>query len=184
MENQPKIDPKSIKKRTKIDQKSTRSEKCRALRLGGVLGESKGPTQLQVGVPNRRKIDRKSMQKSIKNSMPSKFQFSSNFDRFLEGKWRHVGTKIESKIDVNFERPILQKVLKNQQDFNVFLSFWGRSQHQKSIKNQSKIEAQDGSPLGIDFWWILVGFGTQVGRENRAKSEQKAIKQRIKFFEK
>ena len=47
------------------------------------------------------------------------------------------------------------------------------------MKNQSKIEAQDGSPLGIDFWWILMGFGKQVERENRAKSEQKSIKKRI-----
>ena len=47
------------------------------------------------------------------------------------------------------------------------------------IKNRSKIEAQDGSPLGIDFWWILVGFGSQVGVENRAKSDQKSIKKRI-----
>ena len=41
------------------------------------------------------------------------------------------------------------------------------------------MEAQDGSPLGIDFWWILVGFGSQVGVENRAKSDQKSIKKRI-----
>ena len=47
------------------------------------------------------------------------------------------------------------------------------------IKNRSKIEAQDEWPLGIDFWWILVGFGKQVGVENRAKSDQKSIKKRI-----
>ena len=119
------------------------------------------------------------MQKSIKNSMPSKFQFWSNFDRFLEGKWKHVGTKIESKIDVNFERPILQKVMKNKWIFIDFYGFGGRSWHQKSVKNQSKIEAQDEWPLGVDFWWILVGFGSQVGVENRAKSDQKSIKKRI-----
>ena len=39
------------------------------------------------------------------------------------------------------------------------------------MKNQLKIEAQDGSPLGIDFKLILVVFGKQVGVENRAKSE-------------
>ena len=111
--------------------------------------------------------------------MPSKFQFWSNFDRFLDGKWKHVGTKIESKIDVNFERPILQKVLKNKWIFIDFYGFGGRSWHQKSIKNRSKIEAQDEWPLGIDFWWILVGFGSQVGRKNRAKSDQKSIKKRI-----
>ena len=39
-----------------------------------------------------------------------------------------------------------------------------------STKNPSKInkqiEAQDGSPLGIDFWWILVGFGSHVGSQD------------------
>ena len=51
-------------------------------------------------------------------------------------------------------------------------------------KNPSKInqtfETQDGSPLRIDFWWILVGFGSQVGRENRAKIDQKSIQKGIK----
>ena len=88
----------------------------------------------------------------------------------------HVGTKIGSKIDANFERPILKKVLNNQRCFIDFSSFWGRSWHQKSIKNGTKIEVQDGLPLGIDFWWILVSSGRQVGVENRAKSEQKSIK--------
>ena len=46
-------------------------------------------------------------------------------------------------------------------------------------KNRSKIEAQNEWPLGIDFWWILVGFGRQVGVENRAKSEKKSIEKRI-----
>ena len=26
------------------------------------------------------------------------------------------------------------------------------------IKNESKFEAQDVVPLGIEFWWILEGF--------------------------
>ena len=47
------------------------------------------------------------------------------------------------------------------------------------IKNLSKIEAQDGLPLSIDFWWILVGFGRHVGLENQAKSEKKTIGKRI-----
>ena len=42
-----------------------------------------------------------------------------------------------------------------------------------SIKNQSKIEAQDGWPLGIDFWWILMGFGKQVGTQNLIKIDRK-----------
>ena len=46
-------------------------------------------------------------------------------------------------------------------------------------KNRSKIEAQDGLPLGIDFWWILVGLGRRVGVENRTKSEKKSIEKHI-----
>ena len=30
-----------------------------------------------------------------------------------------------------------------------------------------------GRRLGIDFWWILVGFGSQVGKENGAKIDPK-----------
>ena len=63
--------------------------------------------------------------------------------------------------------------------FNVFSSFWGRNWHQQSIKNRTKLEAQDGLPLGIDFLYFLVGFGRQVGVENRAKSDQKSIEKRI-----
>ena len=48
-----------------------------------------------------------------------------------------------------------------------------------ATKTRSKIEAQDGLPLGIDFWWILVDFGRQVGVEKRAKSKQKSSKKRI-----
>ena len=33
--------------------------------------------------------------------------------------------------------------------------------------------------LGIDFSYVLVGFGRQVGLENRAKSEKKSIEKRI-----
>ena len=40
-------------------------------------------------------------------------------------------------------------------------------------KNRLKIEAQDGLPLGIDFWWILMGFGKQVGTQNRIKIDRK-----------
>ena len=46
-------------------------------------------------------------------------------------------------------------------------------------KNRSTIERQNELPLDTDFWWMLVGFGRQVGLENRAKSEKKSIGKRI-----
>ena len=43
----------------------------------------------------------------------------------------------------------------------------------KSIKNRSKNEVNMGRHLGIDFSSILVDFGSQVGRQNRAKIDAK-----------
>ena len=56
-------------------------------------------------------MDKKSIQKSIKKLMPPGIGFWKDFGGFWEGKWSQVGTKMGSKIDVNFERPILQKYL-------------------------------------------------------------------------
>ena len=44
---------------------------------------------------------------------------------------------------------------------------------EKSIKNRSKNEVNMGWYLGIDFSSILVDLGSQVGRQNRAKIDQK-----------
>ena len=63
-------------------------------------------------------------------------------------------------------------------EINDSSSFGGRSWHQQSIKNQSQIEAQDGWPLGIDFLWILMGFGKQVGTQNRIKIDRKRHEKR------
>ena len=65
------------------------------------------------------------MQKSMKKSMRSKFQFLSNFGGILEGRRRHVGTKIESQVEVNIERLVLQKLLKIKRSINDLLSFGG-----------------------------------------------------------
>ena len=58
--------------------------------------------------------------------------------------------------------------------------FRGPSWELKSIKNQSKYEANMGRSLGIDFEWILVGYGGQVGKENGAKSDPKRHRKMIK----
>ena len=49
------------------------------------------------------------MQKSIGKLMPLGIDFEKDFGGFLEEKWRHVGTKIESKIDVIFEQRFFKK---------------------------------------------------------------------------
>ena len=72
---------------------------------------------------------------------------------------RHVGTKIESKIDVNIERPILQKVLKNEQKRQCVFQVLGV---EVGTKKQSKINQK--LKLKMDrllasifngFWWVL-----------------------------
>ena len=54
-------------------------------------------------------------------------------------------------------------------------------------KNRSKIDQElksrwEGILASIfeRFWWILGGFGSQVGEENRAKSDQKSILKNLK----
>ena len=140
MKNVSKINQKSIKNGLKMDQKSVKIEVWRAPgqvwrplgpswaiqrifegildRLGGVLEASwagkvanMAPTWPQVGSQVGAKMDKKSIQKSIKKLMPPGIGFWKDFGGFWEGKWSQVGTKMGSKIDVNFERPILQKYL-------------------------------------------------------------------------
>ena len=64
----------------------------------------------------------------------------------------------------------------------IFIDFWyymGSKIIQKSIKNRLKFEVQVRVPLGIDFSSILLGFEKQVGKENRAKINQKSIQKGI-----
>jgi len=67
------------------------------------------------------------MQKSIIFVMPLGIDFLLDFDGFLVPKWSQIGIKMGSKIDVNFERPILQKYLQNPCFFIDFLGFGSRS---------------------------------------------------------
>ena len=87
----------------------------------------------------------------------------------LEPSW-HPNRR---KMKANFESPVFEKILFFQRGVNDFLPSRDRKIHGKWIQKLFKIEAQDGRHLGIDFWWIWVGFGRQVGTENRAKMEEK-----------
>ena len=105
--------------------------------------------------------------------MPLGIGFLKDFAGFWKEKWKQVGIRMASKIDANFERPFSQKIRFSLWKNNGFEGSGDRSWEQKSIKNRSKVEAQDGWPLGIDFWWILMGFGKQVGTQNRIKIDLK-----------
>ena len=64
-----------------------------------------------------------------------------------------------------------------------FNNFWGPGDakiNEKSIKNRIKFEAQDEVPQGIDFSWILVDFGGQVGAKLGSKIDKKSIQKGFK----
>ena len=90
------------------------------------------PFWLQVGFPNRTKIDKKSIQKLIKKTMPLKIGFWCDFDGFLEGKWKHVGTKIASKMEFS-------ENVKNAFGASPLVPNWVRG-IQDGSKNRSKID--------------------------------------------
>ena len=56
-------------------------------------------------------MEKKSMQKSIKNLMHLGIDFWKDLEGFWEPKWSHVGTQIDPKIDVICEKRIFEKSL-------------------------------------------------------------------------
>ena len=57
------------------------------------------PTWPQLGSQDGIKMEKKSMQKSIKNLMHLEIDFWKDLGGFWEGKWRQVGTQKRSKIE-------------------------------------------------------------------------------------
>ena len=73
-------------------------------RLGSVLerfwrrlGPSWGPTWVQVAPQDAAKMNKKSIPKVINFLMPLEIGLWMDFNRFWDGKWRQVGTKIDQK---------------------------------------------------------------------------------------
>ena len=87
-----------------------------------------------------------------------------------------VGSKNRSKNDVNIESKmecLLASICERfWWIFGAKMEAWA-SWEEKSIQNRSKNGVNMGIHLGIDFWWILVDFGRQVGRETGAKIDPK-----------
>ena len=73
----------------------------------------------------------------------------------------------------NCEKRFFEKTSVFIRKNNDFEGSGGPSWELKSNKNRSKNEVNMGRHLGIDFSSILVDFGSQVGRQNRAKIDQK-----------
>ena len=111
----------------------------------------------QVGFPNLIKIDKKSMQKSIKKLMPSKIDFWSDFGGIFERKWKHIGTTIvEKSIQIAKSDFLINRALAAAGAW--FLRFQGSKlgalTHQKTIKKWS----QHGKASWHRFWMDFGGF--------------------------
>ena len=134
--------------------------------------------------------------------MPRRAPFGTFFrDRFFIDFWsqlRPLGTqklfilywfstsflktrssKLVSIFDPNLERRCFEKTMFFLRKNNDFEGSGGRSWDQKSIKNRSKNEVILGRYLGIDFSWILVDLGGQVGAKLGSKIDKKSIQKGI-----
>ena len=77
------------------------------------------------------------------------------------------------------QNDFLKKTLFLLRKNNDFEGSEGRSWAQKSIKNRLKNDVILGRYLGIDFSWILVDFGSQVGAKLGSKIDKKSIQKGI-----
>ena len=82
--------------------------------------------------------------------MPLGINFWTDFGGCWEPEWKQVGTKMETKIDINLEGDFSKIVLWLQRGLD-FSGSGGPSREQTSSKNRSKNGVQDGMHLGIDF---------------------------------
>ena len=80
--------------------------------------------------------------------MPLGIDFWVDVGWFWLPKWNQVGTKMGTKINVNFERRFFQKTIFFWRKNNVFWDQISPSWEQKSIKNRSKNGVKDGICYG------------------------------------
>ena len=123
------------------------------------------PTWLPRWSQNGEKFDAKIDQK-----------IDASWDRFLEGFWWILGGKMEAswhqngiKNVHNFERRFFEKSCSRCSGGSIF-EILGV---EVGSKNRSKNDMQHEVHLGIDFWWILIDFRSQVGVEHRPKIDAK-----------
>ena len=126
----------------------------------------------QVGI----KIDQKSIKNLCKNRsfllMPLGVDLWTKFADFWCQNEAKLGPKWDQK-SMWTSNGEFSKNLVFPKENNVFWHQMGPSWEPKPTKNRSKNGVQDGWHLGIDFSWILIDFGRQVGRETGAKIDPK-----------
>ena len=101
------------------------------------------PTWPQLGSQDGAKMEKKSMQKSIKNLMHLGIDFWKDLEGFWEPKWSHVGTQIDQK-SMPIAKSVFLKnpVFANHIDFSSILGptclHFPSQIHQNPSKNQSQ----------------------------------------------
>ena len=90
------------------------------------------------------------------------------FDGFLVDFGGMLAFKIDPKSELT-SRGRFSKKHYFPMEKQRFSGIWGSKLGVEIRKNRCKFEVQHKVPLGIDFSSILVGFGRQIGGENRAK---------------
>ena len=83
--------------------------------------------------------------------MPLGIDFWKDFGGFWMPKCSKVDPKVESKIDVNFERRFFKTVYCSRKKNQVSQIQHVQVGSKKTIKHQSKNKAQNTMHLGIDF---------------------------------
>ena len=138
------------------------------------------PTWRQVGFQNRAKINKRSLQESIKKLMPFTIDFQINFGGFSERKWKHVGTKIDEKsIRIAKNEFLINRALAAAGAWSV--RFWGpklgAKTHQKTIKKWSQHEKASWHRFFLDFGEFWKASWEAISSQDRCK---KASKKRCK----
>ena len=131
-------------------------------------------------LPKSIKINKKSILKSIVFLMPLGVDLWTKFGRFLVPKWSQVGTKMGSKIDVNFECRFFKKPCFSTGKIMFFAIKWIQADSPNRPKIDQKTESKmDGilASIFLGFWSIL---GAKLGGKPEPRSTQKGIEKRCK----
>ena len=102
-QNRRQIDPEESRSTKKSKNNIDPTKKKAASHRAPPFLRKMWPTWPQLGSQEGAKMKKKSMQKSIKNLMPLGMDFCEDFIAFFVPKCSQVGTKMASKIDINFE---------------------------------------------------------------------------------
>ena len=132
------------------------------------LGASLGHLAFQDGA----KVDKKSIPKSIKKTMPLGIDFLNDFGRSWGAKWDQVGIKIDPKSMLTSKSDLFKKPCFSLGKTNILTNQGVQVGSPSRSKIDLKMMSKKDAILASIFhrcWSMLVDFGSQVGTENLAK---------------